>query len=194
MKWSPQQAGALMSVDVWHKECMRQIGMGMTLSKPIFRVFGYAGTGKTTLARHFATGIDGRTVYAAYTGKAAMVMKKSGCAGARTIHSLIYDVDQDKTTGALQFKWNAGSDAADAALIVIDECSMVDAGQGTQRRWQRRRILHRGRTRRDADGNPPAGGREPDHPDRDRHPRGPPDTAGHLRGMPRHASREHHDG
>ncbi|SHE77748.1 exodeoxyribonuclease-5 [Loktanella atrilutea] len=119
-----------MSVDVWHKACMADIAMGRALEKPVFRVFGYAGTGKTSIARHFSTGIEGRTVYAAYTGKAAMVMKKSGCAGARTIHSLIYSVEQDEATGMLQFKWNAGSDAADAALIVIDECSMVDASLG----------------------------------------------------------------
>ncbi len=56
----------------------------------IFRLFGYAGTGKTTLARHIAEGIDGKVLYAAFTGKAACVMRSKGCHGASTIHRLIY--------------------------------------------------------------------------------------------------------
>ncbi len=57
---------------------------------PIFRLFGYAGTGKTTLARHIAEGVDGKVLFAAFTGKAACVMRSKGCRGASTIHSLIY--------------------------------------------------------------------------------------------------------
>ena len=57
----------------------------------VFRLFGYAGTGKTTLAKHIVAelGIT-QVIYAAYTGKAAYVLRTKGCAGARTIHSLIY--------------------------------------------------------------------------------------------------------
>jgi exodeoxyribonuclease-5 len=58
--WSPQQQAALAAVSDWF-----QAG-----NDPIMRVFGYAGTGKTTLARHFASQISGRTEYAAFTGKA----------------------------------------------------------------------------------------------------------------------------
>ena len=36
---------------------------------PLFRLFGYAGTGKTTLARHFAEHVDGDVLFAAFTGK-----------------------------------------------------------------------------------------------------------------------------
>ena len=56
----------------------------------MFRLFGYAGTGKTTLARHFAEHVDGEVQFAAFTGKAAQVMRTKGCDNARTIHSLIY--------------------------------------------------------------------------------------------------------
>jgi hypothetical protein len=56
---------------------------------PVHRVFGYAGTGKTTIARRLAEGA-GKTLYAAYTGKAASVMRRAGCPNATTIHSLIY--------------------------------------------------------------------------------------------------------
>lgn len=80
MNWSPQQETALIRVRDWLK------GGG---DEP-FYLAGYAGTGKTTLAKHFAEGVEGRVRFAAYTGKAALVMQQRGCAGASTIHSLIY--------------------------------------------------------------------------------------------------------
>ena len=49
MKFSPQQDDALVAVDRWLKAGERQV----------FRLFGYAGTGKTTLARHLAEGVEG---------------------------------------------------------------------------------------------------------------------------------------
>jgi exodeoxyribonuclease V len=45
----------------------------------VFRLFGYAGTGKTTLAKHITAGVDGHAVFVAPTGKAAAVMRDSGC-------------------------------------------------------------------------------------------------------------------
>jgi exodeoxyribonuclease-5 len=58
--------------------------------KQVFRLFGYAGTGKTTLAREFASGVEGSVFFGAYTGKAAYVLRQKGCPGAQTIHSMIY--------------------------------------------------------------------------------------------------------
>jgi exodeoxyribonuclease-5 len=92
-------------------------------------LFGYAGTGKTTLARHVAEGVDGDVMFAAYTGKAALVMQSRGCDSARTIHSLIYrprEIDSEEPS----FVLNEDSEAAKAKLIVIDECSMVDEELG----------------------------------------------------------------
>ncbi len=83
--WSPQQDEALSAVARWLKE---KPGRGAT--PQVFRLFGYAGTGKTTLARHIAEGVSGKVSYAAFTGKAALVMRNKGCEGAGTIHSLIY--------------------------------------------------------------------------------------------------------
>lgn len=59
--------------------------------RPIFRLFGYAGTGKTTIIRETvkALEIEDNVIFAAYTGKAALVMQRNGIP-ARTIHSLIY--------------------------------------------------------------------------------------------------------
>jgi exodeoxyribonuclease-5 len=56
----------------------------------VFRLFGFAGTGKTTLAKRIAEECGGDVLFAAFTGKAAQVMRNRGCANARTIHSLIY--------------------------------------------------------------------------------------------------------
>lgn len=83
MNFSPQQDAALSAVRAWLEDPSQSFG-------PVFRLFGYAGTGKTTLARHFASSCDGLVQFAAFTGKAASVMRSKGCANATTIHSLIY--------------------------------------------------------------------------------------------------------
>lgn len=119
MAWSPQQDKALKEVSDWLKRGRPQV----------FRLFGFAGTGKTTLARHLAKDIDGEVCFGAFTGKAALVMRSKGCKDARTIHSLIYrprDVDSEEPS----FVLNDESPAMSASLIVIDECSMVDEELG----------------------------------------------------------------
>ncbi|AAK87780.2 MULTISPECIES: ATP-dependent DNA helicase [Agrobacterium] len=129
MLFSPQQDEALKAVSRWLKE-------GRT---PVFRLFGYAGTGKTTLAKHFAENVDGEVLFAAFTGKAAQVLRSRGATNARTIHSLIYrprgeetveDEETGKTSVAPMFSINRQSPLAKAALIIIDECSMVDEQLG----------------------------------------------------------------
>ncbi len=65
----------------------------------MFRLFGYAGTGKTTLARRIAEDVDGTVVYGAFTGKAASVMRQKGCYDAATIHSLIYRTKEAEEGG-----------------------------------------------------------------------------------------------
>ncbi|WP_421724136.1 ATP-dependent DNA helicase [Bauldia sp.] len=115
MQWSNEQDAALGAIASWLK----------SPDRPIFRLFGYAGTGKTTLARHIAESVDGTTVFAAYTGKAAHVMRSKGCANAGTIHSLIYRMRGEDESGPT-FVRNPDSAARKAGLIIIDECSMVD--------------------------------------------------------------------
>ena len=130
MKFSPQQDAALQAVSDW---------LSQSPPKPIFRLFGYAGTGKTTLARHFAEGLDGDVQFAAFTGKAAQVLRSKGAKNARTIHSLIYrprgeeeleDEETGKTSVAPAFSLNRSSAVSKAELIVVDECSMVDEALG----------------------------------------------------------------
>jgi exodeoxyribonuclease-5 len=122
--FTPHQDRALRAVADWLKA---RPGRGST--PPVFRLFGYAGTGKTTLARHIAEGVDGTVKFAAFTGKAALVMRNKGCEGASTIHSLIY---RARETGEEQPNFVLWDDApaSKAKLIVIDECSMVDAELG----------------------------------------------------------------
>jgi exodeoxyribonuclease-5 len=125
MKLSPQQDAALLAVSRWLKSGGPQV----------FRLFGFAGTGKTTLARRIAEEAHGEVLFAAFTGKAAQVMRNKGCTNARTIHSLIYrprGEKPEKETGELQpaFSLNRASPAAKAKLIIVDECSMVDEKLG----------------------------------------------------------------
>ena len=129
MEFSPQQDEALKAVSKWLDEGRA----------PVFRLFGFAGTGKTTLARHIAEHVDGDVLFAAFTGKAAQVLRSRGATNARTIHSLIYrpkgeemieDEETGKTSVSPMFSINRQSPLAKAKLIIIDECSMVDEKLG----------------------------------------------------------------
>ena len=119
MRWSPQQDDALKAVADWLAQPRQQV----------FRLFGYAGTGKTTLARHLAEDIDGDVAFGAYTGKAALVMRSKGCLDATTIHAMIYRPRGGDEEGP-SFALNRQGTAGEADLIVIDECSMVDEDLG----------------------------------------------------------------
>src|SRR5215831_15806422 len=122
--FSPEQDAALKGVADWLKA---KPGQGQT--PLIFRLFGYAGTGKTTLAKHIAEGVEGKVLFAAFTGKAALVMRSKGCSGASTIHSLIYKPPETNEETPTFELWD-NAPASKARLIVIDECSMVDAELG----------------------------------------------------------------
>src|SRR5918997_7186424 len=89
MAWSPQQDSALKAAAEWLRRGEPQV----------FRLFGYAGTGKTTLARHVADGVEGPVAFGAFTGKAALVMRGRGCWDATTIHSLIYRSKESEERG-----------------------------------------------------------------------------------------------
>jgi len=158
MAWSSQQEIALDRVGRWIKN----------RNQPIFALGGYAGTGKTTLAKHLAAGIDGLVYFAAYTGKAAHVLQKAGAKNVSTIHKLIYK-PKDKSQAKLKqleierqemkkrnpvpqalidridiaiaterenlkrpmFALNADeSPLLGAALLVVDEYSMIDTTMG----------------------------------------------------------------
>lgn len=148
-EWSPHQQHAIEEVRDWMQDPQDP--------RQVFRLFGFAGTGKTTLAKHLVEEVEGRVLFAAFTGKAAMVLQSKGCHGASTIHSLIYtpreksqarlaelrqqlssetDSDRRRELAVLvseeeanlhrpAFSLNLHSDLRDAALLVLDEVSMV---------------------------------------------------------------------
>lgn len=147
MDFSPQQQLAVDAVKAWLEDPVSQV----------FRLFGYAGTGKTTLAKYLVADVS-PVHFAAYTGKAALVLRSKGCVPASTIHSLIYlpkeksaarlrhlereaeteqDADRKRELRKLAererenlrqpaFTLNLESVIKDAALVVLDEVSMVD--------------------------------------------------------------------
>jgi exodeoxyribonuclease-5 len=122
--FTPHQDAALQAVASW-----LQAKPGRNGTPQVFRLFGYAGTGKTTLARHLAQWVDGKVLFAAFTGKAALVMRSKGCERASTIHSLIYKTRESGEEVPSFDLWD-DAPASKASLIVIDECSMVDGELG----------------------------------------------------------------
>ena len=153
MELSPTQSVAREKVWEWLNDDTFEV-------QPIFRIFGYAGTGKTSIIRsltHREYLDDGPLgiAYAAYTGKAAMVMRNKGIP-ATTIHSLIYKpvapskkycdellkeaqaATSKKEKSRLynelasarkvtfELRSLAQCDLSQIGLLVLDECSMVN--------------------------------------------------------------------
>ena len=91
---SPLQSRAIDAIRDWY--CHRR------QEQQVFRLFGYAGTGKTTITAMaiealglsiMSPGSTGGVLFAAFTGKAALVMSRKGTP-ASTIHGLIYRVSE----------------------------------------------------------------------------------------------------
>lgn len=116
--FSQQQSACLKDVVNWYNFDRK--------NRPYYYLAGFAGTGKSTIAKYIANEIGGVTTYAAFTGKASLVMQKMGCEGASTIHSLIYIPRVNAKTGEVTFTFNDNSVLTTSSLIIIDECSMVD--------------------------------------------------------------------
>lgn len=87
---SGQQQAALDDIERWYGTVANSQDGGL------YRLFGYAGTGKTTIAKEVKRFVR-KVQYGAFTGKAALVMQGKGCLEARTIHSMIYRA-MDKST------------------------------------------------------------------------------------------------
>jgi exodeoxyribonuclease-5 len=114
-----------MQLTTEQKDVLRKIVKDLD-NNQIQTLGGFAGTGKTTLIRTLAK-MKPMFACAAYTGKAANVMRKKGLGGASTIHSYIYRPFQDKDG---QTVWNLAS-KYDPWLeriggFIIDEASMVN--------------------------------------------------------------------
>ncbi len=95
---------------------------------------GVAGSGKTSIARLAVEGFSAKFV--APSGKAALVLREKGCAGATTIHSLIYRPRETYVDGpnrtrvrAVTYSRNESGHLTqgDVDVVVADECSMVSS-------------------------------------------------------------------
>jgi exodeoxyribonuclease-5 len=83
----------------------------------LFRIGGYAGTGKTTVAKYIVEKQPG-CMPCAFTGKAANRLREKGLGGTQTIHKTIYDYDRSA------HKFNL-KPSVDGDWFLIDEGSMV---------------------------------------------------------------------
>jgi DNA polymerase III delta prime subunit len=81
MQLSAEQERARAAILSWYRSSDR---------KPWFLVEGPAGSGKSSVITATTDSIDGKVLYAAPTGRAALVMRKKGCPHAMTLHSLLY--------------------------------------------------------------------------------------------------------
>ena len=87
-------------------------------------ISGYAGTGKSTLVKFIISALDveeSKVAYAAYTGKAAEVLRKKGNPNAMTLHRLLYDSIPRPAGGF----YRKPKTKLDYTIVVVDEVSMV---------------------------------------------------------------------
>ncbi len=112
MEWSPQQEIALSKVGAW---------MHPMNTEQVFYLAGFAGTGKSTLAKHLVANAPGMWLFASYTGKAAHVLRQKGCEGASTIHSLIYRPNGESRTRELLLLQTRIYQLEDKDILTPDE-------------------------------------------------------------------------
>ena len=144
---SPEQRAALEAIATWYRD---------PRAPQLFRLFGPAGTGKTTIAKQVASWIgvsDTDIFFAAFTGKAASILTSKGCPNTSTLHSLVLlpseecsefpapcltrneECTECNVNGRCKGhcrkrkrKWvrNPDSMLRTAKLLIVDEVSMVD--------------------------------------------------------------------
>lgn len=99
-------------------------------NEQIFKIAGYAGTGKTYLSGVIADALAGEKIaFCAFTGKAALVMRQRGMP-ATTIHALIYNMEMRLVPHKNGFKRKLVPVLKERlepkpSLILVDESSMV---------------------------------------------------------------------
>lgn len=87
-------------------------------------ISGYAGVGKSSLITYAIAALNLKpedVAYAAYTGKAAEVLRKKGNKGACTLHKLLYEHVPLPQGGF----YRRIKTALDLKVVVVDEVSMV---------------------------------------------------------------------
>lgn len=130
IKFNEQQEAAIQKAVKWYKDLQDR----KTL-KRFFFLAGFAGTGKTTVAKEIARRCVGEygALAIAPTGKAASRLKQKGFPGAKTLHQFIYNVRGEDEDGQPIFQRKDMLDEM-PKLVVLDEASMVGE-------WDAERLL-----------------------------------------------------
>lgn len=121
---SEEQEHAVGKATAWLRQALlsrHELGPDQIL----FRIGGYAGTGKTTILRELVQRTKGLGAVVAYTGKAASVLRRKGV-DATTIHSCIYrPVNMGGGKVAFERIEQEDLEAQGVRFFMIDEASMV---------------------------------------------------------------------
>jgi exodeoxyribonuclease-5 len=102
--------------------------------KPYFLVHGFAGCGKTTTVVAFGLTPGYWAQFAAWTGKAASVLRRKGGNNAETLHRLLYrppEVIENEDAGQ-RLIWRPRDGPLEAGLVIADECSTIDHEPGRE--------------------------------------------------------------
>lgn len=94
LEWGEQQLRAIALAQRW-------LRAPAETRKPYFRLDGFAGTGKSTIALDLIGDVEGYVPFATFTGKAASVLARKGIPNVSTIHKLIYK-PKDKSQATLK--------------------------------------------------------------------------------------------
>lgn len=95
--------------------------------EPYTVIAGYSGVGKSTVVSYIINALnidESRVVYAAFTGKASLVLREKGCTNAMTLHKLLYIPKPLKNTDSVEFIPRTHLED-NPKLIVVDEASML---------------------------------------------------------------------
>lgn len=130
-----EQARAIRAIEAWLRDPSRKI----------FRLAGFAGTGKSTVVEWAIAELQaeagcGKVVICAPTNLAADVLRKKGVPCAMTCHRALYAPHEDEN-GGVKFVLAKDGPAAEAELVVVDEGSMVGLTTGTDFEKVAKKIL-----------------------------------------------------
>jgi exodeoxyribonuclease-5 len=89
----------------------------------VFYLAGYAGTGKTTVLKHVIQDFRGLVLCAAFTGRAAAMMRRAGLPNATTIHRILYKPAGDPPSQEL----------LDRTRLEIERLRKIDAADARTR-------------------------------------------------------------
>lgn len=117
-----QQLDALDKLRQWWRDVNAK-----RAARPFFALYGFAGTGKTSLVRFFLDELrltPSDVALMTFTGKAARVLESRAGLPASTIHSQIYSLTRN-TNGRMEWARKVDASVADRKLFILDECSQI---------------------------------------------------------------------